>query len=135
MITGPKREIGKYDKCLMYSEALAFEEAADHLGDWRIDGKQPEGVLAVPWMVNKAFAIELYLKILLIEEKEYEAINKEKHNLFGLYKALREETKEKLHRNGIFHEKLLELFSDAFVACRYFYEYTGFIGDGIPTFR
>ena len=134
MIKGNKKEIYNYNTKHMYYEALSFDEAARRLGDWQVEGKQPKDLLAIPQMVNKAFAIELYLKILLIVEKEFKAVHKEKHNLFTLYDALRAETKDTLHRHGVFYEDLLNQFSDAFMACRYFYEYDGFIVDGIPTF-
>ena len=52
----------------------------------------------------------------------------------GAYDALNDETKARLHSKGVFSEDLLSLFSDAFVSCRYFYEHSGFIFDGIPTF-
>lgn len=134
MIKGNKKEPCDFNTRLMYQEALSFEETARRLGDWLVEGKQPEGLLGIPWMINMAFAIELYLKILLVVEKNYKAINEEKHNLLGLFNGLRLETRNALHQKGVFGEELLGIFSDAFVACRYCYEYSGFIIDGIPTF-
>ncbi len=122
-----------FDVYKMYFQAQAFEETADKLGDFETEGQLPEGHLWLPWIVNKAFQVELLLKILLLVENKTESVKNGKHDLYKLYCCLDEDVRTELHTIGVFSDELLKESSDLFVTCRYIYEYKGALVNGIPT--
>lgn len=85
-----------------------------------------------PFLVNKAFACEVYLKFLLIEYNINisDLKGKEGHNLLKLYKKLPRELQENflnsMYNKGILSEdqlvKELQNISQTFVEWRYIYE-------------
>lgn len=117
----------------MFWHAQAFEETADKLGDFESEGQVPEGHLWLPWIVNKAFQVELLLKILLLVENKTDSVREGKHDLYKLYCCLGEDVRLNLHTIGVFSDELLKESSDLFVTCRYIYEYKGALINGIPT--
>ena len=133
MIYKEKLEPSEFNVYKMYSQAQAFEETADKLGDFETEGRVPEGHLWLPWIVNKAFQVELLLKILLLVENKPGSVKEGKHDLYKLYCCLDEDVRSHLHSIGIFSDELLRESSDLFVTCRYLYEYKGAIVNGIPT--
>ena len=122
-----------FDVYKMYFQAQAFEETADKLGDFETEGQLPEGHLWLPWIVNKAFQVELLLKILLLVENKTESVKNGKHDLYKLYCCLDEDVRTELHTIGVFSDESLKESSDLFVTCRYLFEYKGAIVNGIPT--
>jgi len=83
-----------------------------------------------PFIVNKAFACEVYLKLLLLEyDIDFSDLKgNQRHNLLKLYTKLTEGIKDK---NNDIHLLLkltitkseMESISDAFVNWRYIYQY------------
>ena len=133
MIYKEKLEPSEFNEYKMFFQAQAFEETADKLGDFETEGRVPEGHLWLPWIVNKAFQVELLLKILLLVENKPGSVKEGKHDLYKLYCCLDEDVRSHLHTIGVFSDTSLKESSDLFVTCRYIYEYKGAIVNGIPT--
>lgn len=73
----------------------------------------------VPYIVNSSFALELYLKSILIANKKYYG---KKHNLTELFKLIPNNIKEELISNCHNLKKLLKKYNNAFIKFRYHYE-------------
>ena len=91
-----------------------------------------------PFIVNKAFACEVYLKLILLEEKfniDKNLKRTEKHNLYKLYSSTSKEFKEMYHKvclaiygkdaNVEFLNKEIIKISNVFMDYRYLYERFG----------
>jgi len=91
-----------------------------------------------PFIVNKSFACEVYLKLILLEEKfdiEKNLKRTEKHNLYKLYSSTSKEFKEMYQKvcltiygndaNNEFLNKEIIKISNVFMDYRYLYERFG----------
>ena len=73
----------------------------------------------VPYIVNSSFALELYLKSILIANKKF---YKNNHLLSELFELIPDNVKEELITNYDNLETLLIKYEDAFIKFRYHYE-------------
>ncbi|WP_316718980.1 HEPN domain-containing protein [Terrisporobacter petrolearius] len=102
-----------------YEQALNFKYASDRcLMTIRQGGIE---YLPIPYMVNSAFACEIFLKAILEQKRIKYGKN---HMLYELYKLLPKEIKEHLERviNEKDFDKKLRDCSNVFVDFRYIYE-------------
>ena len=73
----------------------------------------------VPYIVNSSFALELYLKSILIANRIYYKSN---HSLIELFKLIPDNIKKILISNFNNLEEVLIKYNDAFIKFRYHYE-------------
>ena len=90
--------MNKFDKQNLYTEANAFYELAE-CGRKNIpESKAIETY--IPYIVNMTFAIELFLKLLLVNNgKTVDELKNIGHNLYSLYNALEDNQKQEIYQN------------------------------------
>lgn len=90
--------MNKFEKQNLYTEANAFYELAE-CGRKNIPEAKPIET-HIPYIVNMTFAIELFLKLLLVNNgKTIDELKTIGHNLYSLYNALEENQKQEIYQN------------------------------------
>lgn len=125
----------------MYEIACAFADTAAQLHKTGFRGGKQHHLAVVPFVVNSAFSIEVFLKTLAyVHCVEIGRV----HELSDLYKILPEQVKldisaalpDAASQHGLSADidfsQILEGISDAFVKWRYIYERIDFATFGIP---
>lgn len=82
-----KSKVVKYDYNSIFQYAELFRKATDLLVQ-TINGGE---MLVIPWVVNSAFTIELYLKCLITIEN---GVYREEHNLYKLFDVLSRDSRK-----------------------------------------
>lgn len=88
----------KNQKEKLYKEATAFYELAEY---GRLNIPEKKNVESfIPYIVNMTFAVELYLKLLLIDNgNSIDAVKKIGHELSALYETLTQSQKDVIYQS------------------------------------
>lgn len=88
----------KKQKEKLYKEATAFYELAEY---GRLNIPEKKNVESfIPYIVNMTFAVELYLKLLLIDNgNSIDAVKKIGHELSALYETLTQSQKDMIYQS------------------------------------
>ena len=130
-----KNAVLEDEMIILPSAILQKNDAVLKWGDTKIRFRGEKPIIRIyPFIVNKAFACEVYLKLLLIEaDFDFSKLKKsELHNLFKLYENTDSTFKQILlnkfisqfgdNANEEFIENEIKNISDVFVRWRYIYE-------------
>ena len=118
----------QYDPVKIFNTANSFYSAAERCNEMRYKNENVFEWLPIPSAVNMALACELYMKAIIVSEKNTFG---NMHNLDDLYQTLSGNTqatiqKELKYDKSGFHSAL-ERVADLFVEGRYIHEYESMI--------